>query len=82
MLRRKNDGQDNATDAHDRQLDAKSKQPSETQVKPKAQTYLSIDNGLNIHRFASEKQKCHINIINADVISFFKFLLNFCLPIL
>lgn len=56
MLRKKNDEHDNATDACDRPLDAKSNQSRQTQVKQKAQIFLSTDNGLDIGDLAFEKQ--------------------------
>lgn len=55
-------------------IDAKSKQSNQTQVKQKAQMYLSTDNGLNTGEMASEKQ--NLTLIPLMQMLFFLFLLN------
>lgn len=66
---KKNNDHNIARDAPDEPLDTKSKLDTcQTQVKQKAQMYLSTDNGLNIGDLVSEKQKSHINIIQLNVI--------------
>ena len=56
LLIQKNDGHNIATDALGEPLDTKLKESSQTQVKQKAQMYLSTDHDLNIGNLDSEQQ--------------------------
>lgn len=71
LLRRKNGDHDNATDACDGPLDAKSQQSSQTQLKRKAQMYLSPDNGPNVGDLVSEKPSLLISSSVIDFLSFY-----------
>lgn len=56
LLIQKNDGHNIATDALGEPLDTKWKESSQTQVKQKAQMYLSTDHDFNIGNLDSEQQ--------------------------